>query len=117
MAVIPLTATAVAIGGLPSSTLYTGSLTTTDTYTVAANKRTLLHFRKSGAGACTVTLITPLKVLHLTVADRTVTVPATTGDVMISGFDPGLYCDPLTGLMTFSLSEITGLTVGVFQVL
>lgn len=115
MAVIPLTATQVLPGGVNTAALYTGSLSTSNTYTVACDAKTFLHFRKTGAGACVVTIVTPISIDGLAVTDRTVTVPATTGDVMIGRLTPDVYADPLTGLMTFSCSEITGLSVGVFR--
>lgn len=90
----------------------TGSLSTSDTYKVANNGRTFLHFKKSGAGACTVTITTPGTVDGLAVADKTVTVPATTGDVMVGPFPRQHYNDG-SGLLSFTVSEITGLTVAV----
>lgn len=115
MAVIPLTATQIVSGGVSTAALYTGSLSTGNTYTVPCDGRTFLHFRKTGAGACTVTIVTPITVDSLSVLDRAVTVPATTGDVLVARLTPDVYADPLTGLMTFSCSEVTGLSVGVFR--
>ena len=113
MAIIPLTASDITATGL--TTAYTGSLSTSNTYTVPCDGKTFLHFKKSGAGSCLVTIITPGNVQGLAIADQTVTVPASTGDVMIGRLDAQTYADPLTGLMTFSLGEITGLSVGVFR--
>lgn len=93
---------------------YESPLTTTDTYQVPNNGRTFLHFKKSGAGDCTVTLVTPGKVDGLAIADRTVTVEATTGDVMVGPFPPSTYNDA-DGKMAFTLSEITGLSVAVLR--
>jgi hypothetical protein len=113
MAVIPLTAQNLAAGGL--TTAYTGSLSTSNTYTFVCDGQTFLHFKKSGAGSCTVTIITPGTVGGLAIADQTVTVPASTGDVMVGRLSSDLFADPATGLATFSCSEITGLSVGVFH--
>ena len=88
----------------------TGSLLTTDTHLVRNNGVTLLLFEKTGAGACTVTVQTPATVVGLAVAERTFTVPATTGDVIAGPFPPGVYNDGADDLR-FTLSEITGLTV------
>lgn len=114
MAVIPLTPTEL-VAATATTTAYTGSLSTSNTYTVPNDGRVLLHFKKSGAGACTVTLVTPITTDGLAVADATFSVPASTGDVMIRGLRAETYTDPSTGLLTFSLSEITGLSVGVFH--
>lgn len=90
----------------------TGSLSTSDTYTFPNNGRTFLHFKKSGASTCTVTIATPGSVDGLAVADLTVSVPASTGDVMVGPFPREVYNDA-NGLVSFTLSNITGLTVGV----
>lgn len=113
MAVIPLTSSDLSASGL--TTTYTGSLSTSNTYTFPCDGKTFLHFKKSGAGSCVVTLITPGTVGGLAIADQTVTVPASTGDVMIGRITVDLFQDPATGLATFSCSEITGLSVGVFH--
>jgi hypothetical protein len=45
----------------------------------------------------------------------TVTVPITTGDKMFGPIDPGLFKDPTTGLCTITYSQVSGITVGVFN--
>lgn len=94
---------------------YTGSLSTANTYQVRNNGNVLLHFKKSGAGDCTVTVQTPKTVGGLAVAEQTFTVPATTGDKMAGPFPPAIYNDGSHDLK-FTLSEITGLTVAVVEV-
>lgn len=92
----------------------TGSLSVANQYFVLNDGNVFLHFKKSGAGACTVTVVTPATVSGgLAVADPTYTVPATTGDVMVGPFPPETFNDPTTGKLQFTLSEITGLTVAV----
>lgn len=93
---------------------YTGSLTTSDTYKVTNDGRTFLHFKKTGLGACTVTLQTPRTVDGLAVEEKTVTVPASTGDVLVGPFDTDNFNDG-SGDLAFTLSEVTGLTVGAFR--
>jgi len=88
----------------------TGSLSASNTYIVRNNGRTLLHFLKAGANACTVTVQTPVKAGGLDVAERTFNVPASTGDVMAGPFTPSIYNDA-AGDLRFTLSEVTGLTV------
>lgn len=92
-----------------------GSLSTSDTYFVKNNGSLFLNFQKSSAGACIVTIKTPATVGGLAVAERTVTVPASTGDMIIGPFPPGIYNDS-SGNIQYTLDEITGLDVGIFQV-
>lgn len=89
-----------------------GSLSTSDTYTFPNDGQTFLHFKKSGAGACVVTIVTPNTSDGLAVADLTVSVPATTGDKMIGPFPRDIYNDS-SGLVSFTCSEVTGLTVAI----
>lgn len=113
MAVIALTTTDLQAGG--TTTTYTGSLSTSNTYTVPNDGKVFLHFKKTAAVACTVTIVTPNTVSGLAIADQTVTVPASTGDVMVGKLSVDLFNDPTTGLLTFSLSDVAGLSVGVFH--
>lgn len=87
----------------------------TDTFTFPNDGETFLHVKKSGAGSCNVTIITPGTVDGNAIADLVVVVPATTGDKMIGPFRPEIYNDPTTGLCSVTFSEVTGLTVGVFR--
>lgn len=93
----------------------TGSLSTSNNYFVPNNGMTFLHFMKSGAAACTVTIETPATVDGNAVADPTITVPATTGDVMVGPFAPAIYNQP-DGTLKFTLSEVTGLTVAALRI-
>lgn len=92
-----------------------GQLNVTDTYLVNNDGRVILHFKKSGAGACVVSIDTPHTVDgDLAVPPRTVTVPASTGDVFIGPFPTGIYN---TGHdLRFTLDNITGLTCAVLRV-
>ena len=112
MANVRLTPQAINSAGIVPTN--NGSLSVSDTYLVSNNGRVMLHFLKTGAGACTVTVTTPGTVDGLAVTDRTITVPATTGDRMHSKFSPDVYNDE-NGDLAFTLSEITGLTVAVIQ--
>jgi len=102
----------VAAGITPT---YTGSLSISNTYHVRNTGRIFLHFKKSGAGSCDVTIATPRTVDGLAIADRVVQVPATTGDKMIGPFKPDVYNSQGGVDLTFTLSEITGLTVAVLR--
>jgi hypothetical protein len=87
---------------------------TTD-YVFKNSGRVVLHCKKSGAGACTVTLKTPAQVQGLDLTDPTVTVPASTGDVMIGPFAPTIFNDGAND-MRFNFSEVTGLTYALYEV-
>ena len=93
---------------------YSGSLTTTDTYLVPNDGKTILHFKKSGAGACTVSIPIVTTVDGQTVAVRTFSVAATTGDKMVGPFPPGTYNDG-NGKLSATFSEITGLTIAALR--
>jgi len=88
----------------------TGSLSASNTYLVNNDGNVFLHFKKSGAGACTVTVETPGTVGGQGIADLTFSVPATTGDVHVGPFPPYLFNDSNNDL-NVTLSEITGLTI------
>jgi hypothetical protein len=93
---------------------YNSGLTTTDTFLIRNSGLVLLDFLKTGANPCTVT-ITPQKTYRgKTIPAQTFVVPATTGHVSAGIFPPDLYND-VNGDIYVTLSEITGLTVAVFD--
>jgi hypothetical protein len=94
---------------------YTGSLATTNTYKIRNNGHTIVHFKKSAAVACTVTVQTPKTVGGLAVAERTITVAASTGDIMAGPFTPSTYNDS-AGDVNITLSDVDGLTVAVVTI-
>lgn len=100
--------------GAALATSYNGSLSISDTYYFQNDGRTFLHAKKTGAGACTVTADTPANARGVAIANPTYTVPATTGDVLIGPFAPDLFNDS-NNKCAVTLSEITGLSVGVFR--
>jgi len=100
-------------GGLAAA--YTGSLNGSDIYQVQNEGTTILHVKKSGAGVCTVTITTFGTVDGMAITDRTVSIPASTGDKFIGPFPTGVYNDPATGYLEFTVSDITGLTVAVLR--
>ena len=100
-------------GGLAAT--YT-TPTTTDVYLINNDGRVMIHVLKTGAGSCTVTLNTGATYGGLAIANPTVTVPATTGDVMIGPFPPGIFNDPGTSDMRVSFGEVTGLTFAAVKV-
>ena len=119
MAEITIAAQQLVRNGLTPSYTAAGAsplLNVVDTFHFVNTGVEFLHFKKSGAGACTVTIVTPETVDGLAVADRTITVPATTGDVMVGPFPPKHYNTPGTNLFAgFTLSDVTGLTAAVVR--
>tara|TARA_Y100000310_G_scaffold88914_1_gene86012 strand:- start:615 stop:959 length:345 start_codon:yes stop_codon:yes gene_type:complete len=71
----------------------------------------VLNWRKTGAGNATITITTPGTVNGLAIADRTLTVAATTGD-MIGIFKGSAYRNS-DGDLEFTTDEGTGLTCAV----
>ena len=86
----------------------------TETYKVRNDGKTFLLFEKTSAGACTVTIITPGTANGLAIADQTVTVAATVGDVVIGPMPRGIFNDASADF-TFTLSDTLGLTVAVIR--
>lgn len=86
-----------------------------NTYLIRNPGNVILHFKKSGAGACVVSITTPNAVDGLAIPSKTVTVPATTGDRFIGPFPPDIYNDA-NGDLEFGVDEVTGLTLAVLQI-
>lgn len=118
MANVTLTVQEMSRSGITPSYTASGAsplLNIADTFKFNNTGKEFLHFKKTGAGDCTVTIQTPGTVDGLAVAERTVTIPATTGDKMIGPFPPGTYNDTSSTFSGFTLSEITGLSVAVVR--
>ena len=88
-----------------------GGLSVSDTYRVDNNGKVFLHFKKTAAVNCVVTVVTPNSEDGNAVADKTFTVPATTGDIHVGPFDPKIYNRKGFHDFEFTLSDIDGLTV------
>ncbi len=112
MADVAVTVQEITRAGL--TPVYTGSLSTSDTYLVPNDGETYLHIKKSGASDCTVTVATPNTVDGLAVTDLTVTVVASTGDKKIGPFPRETY-NNADGKIAVTFSNITGLTMGAFR--
>src|SRR4051794_40438128 len=113
MSTVVLTPDVVVEGGVAAN--YTGSLSTGNTYVFRNNGKTVLHFKKSGANPCTVTVNAQATLRGHAVAAATASVPATTGDKFVGPFPHDLY-DDINHDVSFTLSEVTGLTVAVLQI-
>ena len=91
------------------------AMITADTYKVRNDGRMTLHFKKTGAGAANITVVTPKQVKGYAVADQVVIVPATTGDVMMAPIDRDLFNDASQDV-SFTTDEQTGLTVAAVRI-
>lgn len=92
-------------------------LNVVDTFQFQNTGKEMIHFKKSGAGACTVTIVTPETVDGLAVAERTINVPALTGDVMAGPFPPAHYNLPGTSTFAgFTVSDVVGLSAAVVRI-
>lgn len=84
-----------------------------DTVAYAANQ--LLRVKNASGSSVTVTIATPGTLpTGDAYPDKAITVPATTGDVMIK-ISPELYGDGATGLVSWTYSAATSVTVAVYQ--
>lgn len=91
------------------------AIATGNTYKVRNNGRTMLHFLKSGAGEAIITFQTPGSIGGLAIAERTLSVPASSGDKMVGGFPTDIYNDA-NGDLNFTTDEGTGLTAAVVDI-
>lgn len=112
MATVVLTPDVITEAGVAAT--YNSGLSTGNTYVFRNNGKTLLHFKKTGAGICAVTLVAPKQVAGHAIAAGAASIPATTGDKFVGPFPSEVYDDPNHDV-SFTLSEITGLSVAVIQ--
>jgi len=102
---------AVASGITPTRT---GSLSTENTYYVPNDGRVILMFQKSEAVAATIAIPSTATLGGLAVADQSITVAATSGDVVCGPFPPSIYNS--SGNLSFTTSNAAGLTVAVVRI-
>lgn len=118
--IVPASATEVRVSveqalksGLAAT--YTSSgLLTTNTYKVRNDGKVFLHFKKTGAGACVVTIVTPGTSQGLAISDQTVSIPATTGDKFIGPLPPSLFNDASSDV-SFTIDDTVGLSFAVIR--
>ena len=73
-----------------------------------------IHIKNANGSAATLTIVTPKTVDGLAVADRTVSIPATSGDVMIGPLPAATYNDA-SGNVSLTYSAVTDLTIGIVK--
>lgn len=85
-----------------------------NTYIIRNNGKVLLHVKKSASVNCDLIITTPNTVDGLAIGDRTVVIPATTGDKFLGPFPPSIYNDA-NGDMEISFSDVDGITGAILQ--
>lgn len=88
-----------------------------DGHAVPNDGKTWIEVKNAGGSPITVTIQTPGTVDGMAVADRTVVVPATTGDRMIGPFPPNQYnqiSGSDVGTVYVDFSAVTSVTVAAF---
>ena len=89
------------------------TVTATDNYYFPNDGSVMVHMKNTTATDCTVTIETPVTYEGLSVADKTISVVNTTGDVMAGKFPPAAYNNSDGRVkMTFS----TAIDVAVIKV-
>ncbi|KKM73945.1 hypothetical protein LCGC14_1405400 [marine sediment metagenome] len=101
-------------GHAGATTTRTGSLLVPDTHIVRNDGATFLLFEKSAAVNCVVTVQTPATVGGLAVAERTFTITASGGDMVVGPFPPAIFNDAV-GDLRFTLTDVDGLTVAAIH--
>jgi len=91
--------------------IYTAA--TTDGFYFANNGRVFCGIKCTGSSV-TATFQTPQSNTGLAVADLVVTVPATTGDIMVGPFPPESFNDA-QGRVLVTFSSATATTLGAFR--
>ena len=86
-----------------------------DGHAVPNNGVTFIQVKNVSGSPVTVTIQLPQTVDGQTVPNKTVSVPATTGDRMIGPFTPALYNQPNTDQVYVDFSAVTSVTVAALR--
>lgn len=105
-----LTPQQVTIGGLTPAFTAAGA----GGDTCPPDDRVALRVKNGSGSSITVTIVAPGSTWGVAIPDPTVSVPATTGDVLIA-LPPGL-ADPATGLVGVSYSATASVTVALVRI-
>ena len=112
MAIVTITPLAVGSSGVAESAT---ALDATDSYIVRNTRRVVLHFKNTGGSASTVTIVSAATLSGFAVADPTVNVPATTGDVFVAlGALISVFNDA-SGDVSFSQDQAAGVTCAALE--
>jgi hypothetical protein len=112
VAIVALTVEQVIRAGLAAT--YNGSLDTADTYQFANDGKVVLHAIKGGAGDAELTFGAPGLFYGMTFMEHVATVPASTGNLFLGPFPPQIFNDT-AGLVSFTTSNVAGLTIAVLH--
>ena len=83
---------------------------------IVCGERTFLHVKNTAGSSMTVTLSSTAKVRGQAAADVVVTVPATTGDMMIGPVTQDLFAGVSDGLASVTYSSTTSVTVAAVRI-
>jgi hypothetical protein len=83
---------------------------------VACGERVFLHVKNTAGSSLTVTLSSTAKIRGQATADVVVTVPATTGDMMIGPITADLFAGVTDGLAAVAYSSTTSVTVAALRI-
>jgi predicted NAD/FAD-dependent oxidoreductase len=83
---------------------------------VVCGERTFLHVKNAAGSSMTVTLSSTAKVRGQAAADVVITVPATTGDMMIGPIASELLAGASDGLASVTYSSTTSVTVAALRI-
>jgi hypothetical protein len=95
------------------------TLNAVDVYYVPNNTmRTILYFKNTNAGVCTVTFDVTQTIEGLTIADHTISIPATTGERIVGHFVTRFEFVGGTNdkKLKFTQNLATGVTVAAFNI-
>lgn len=90
------------------------SIDATDTYLINNAGKMFVQVKNTGATESVVSVVTPGTVDGLAIAERTFTVPITTGDRMAGPFPPSVYNAAGEHLIRLTQDQATGVTLGAF---
>lgn len=111
MATVNLTPDTASQGGVAVTET---TMAVADNYFVRNSGKLILYFRKTGAGAATITFVTPQTPSGLALADQTVNVPASTGSVAVVLKNRRAFNDASDDV-EFTTDDDTGLSVRVID--
>lgn len=83
---------------------------------IVCGETTFLHVKNAAGSSMTVTISATAKIRGQQVADLVVTVPATTGDMMIGPITKDLFAGTSDGLAAITYSSLTSVTAAVIRI-